>query len=63
MNHASIISGIRYGRAEKIIFRHNDTEHLETLLKAQPFSRHKLIIFRSVYSMDGDVSPILETVN
>jgi len=63
MNHASIISGIRYGRAEKIIFRHNDTEHLETLLKAQPFSRHKLIIFESVYSMDGDVSPILEIVN
>ena len=62
MNHASIISGIRYGRAEKIIFRHNDTEHLETLLKAQPFNRHKLIIFESVYSMDGDVSPILEIV-
>ena len=62
MNHASIISGIRYGRAEKIIFRHNDTEHLETLLRAQPFGRHKLIIFESVYSMDGDVSPILEIV-
>ena len=58
MNHASIISGIRYGRAEKIIFRHNDVNHLEALLKAQPFERHKVIIFESVYSMDGDVSPI-----
>ena len=58
MNHASIISGIRYGGAEKIIFRHNDVEHLETLLKAQPYERHKVIIFESVYSMDGDVSPI-----
>ncbi len=63
MNHASIISGIRYGRAEKIIFRHNDVKHLETLLKAQPLSRHKLIIFESVYSMDGDISPIAEIIN
>ncbi len=36
MNHASIISGIRYGRAEKMIFRHNDTAHLEELLKTLP---------------------------
>ena len=63
MNHASIISGIRYGGAEKIIFRHNDVEHLETLLKAQPYKRHKVIIFESVYSMDGDVSPISKIVD
>ena len=63
MNHASIISGIRYGRAEKIIFRHNDVEHLENLLKAQPFERHKVIIFESVYSMDGDISPIGKIVD
>jgi len=60
MNHASIISGIRYGRAEKLIFRHNDTAHLEELLKSLPVNRHKIIIFESVYSMDGDVSPIAE---
>lgn len=60
MNHASIISGIRYARTEKIIFRHNDVAHLEELLKAQPLDRHKLIIFESVYSMDGDTSPIAE---
>ena len=58
MNHASIISGIRYARKEKVIFRHNDVAHLEELLKAQPIERHKLIIFESVYSMDGDTSPI-----
>ena len=63
MNHASIISGIRYGRAEKIIFRHNDVDHLETLLKAQPYERHKVIIFESVYSMDGDVSPIEKIIH
>ena len=60
MNHASIISGIRYGRGEKLIFRHNDTEHLEQLLAGLPKSRHKIIIFESVYSMDGDTSPIAE---
>ena len=60
MNHASIISGIRYARSEKVIFRHNDVAHLEDLLKAQPLERHKLIIFESVYSMDGDTSPIAE---
>ena len=60
MNHASIISGIRYGRAEKAIFRHNDVKHLEELLAALPRERHKIIIFESVYSMDGDISPIAE---
>ena len=60
MNHASIISGIRYARVEKAIFRHNDVAHLEELLAAQPIERHKLIIFESVYSMDGDTSPIAE---
>ena len=60
MNHASIISGIRYARCEKVIFRHNDIHHLEELLKAQPLDRHKVIIFESVYSMDGDTSPIRE---
>ena len=60
MNHASIISGIRYGRAEKAIFRHNDLAHLEELLKGIPASRHKIIVFESVYSMDGDTSPIAE---
>ena len=62
MNHASIISGIRYARCDKVIFRHNDVAHLEELLAAQPRDRPKLIIFESVYSMDGDTSPIAEIV-
>ena len=63
MNHASIISGIRYARCEKLLFRHNDCAHLETLLQAQPLDRPKIIIFESVYSMDGDTSPIVEIAN
>lgn len=58
MNHASMIQGIKAGRSEKHIFRHNDVKHLEELLKAADPNRPKLIAFESVYSMDGDIAPI-----
>lgn len=60
LNHASMIYGIRYSKAEKKIFRHNDVAHLEELLKAYPIERPKLIAFESLYSMDGDFSPLKE---
>ncbi|KAA1193673.1 5-aminolevulinate synthase [Photorhabdus heterorhabditis] len=61
-NHASIINGIRCSKAERKIFRHNDTQHLEELLEKQPYERLKLIVFESIYSMDGDIAPIKEIV-
>ncbi|HEX2509129.1 MAG TPA: 5-aminolevulinate synthase [Microvirga sp.] len=57
LNHNSMIEGVRQSGAEKAVFRHNDVAHLEMLLRAAG-SRPKLVVFESVYSMDGDVSPI-----
>jgi 5-aminolevulinate synthase len=57
-NHASMIEGIRRGGGEKHIFRHNDVEHLEQLLKQVPADAPKIIVFESVYSMDGNIAPV-----
>jgi 5-aminolevulinate synthase len=58
LNHNSMIEGVRRSSAERQIWRHNDVAHLEQLLSAQPRERAKLIVFESVYSMDGDIAPI-----
>ena len=57
-NHASMIAGIRRGGGTKHIFRHNDVEDLEDKLKKYPRGTPKIIVFESVYSMDGHIAPI-----
>jgi 5-aminolevulinate synthase len=59
-NHASMIAGIRGSGAEKRIFRHNDVEHLESLLQQTAPEQPKIIAFESLYSMDGDVAPLAQ---
>lgn len=61
-NHASIINGIRSAKAECLVFPHNDIDQLEQQLASQPINRPKLIVFESIYSMDGDIAPITEIV-
>ena len=60
-NHASLIQGIRHSGADKIIWQHNDMNDLED--KLQTCSGTPCVVFESVYSMDGDVSPILDICN
>jgi 5-aminolevulinate synthase len=57
-NHNSMIEGVRAAGCAKQIWRHNDLEHLQELLSRAAPGRPKLIVFESVYSMDGDVAPI-----
>jgi 5-aminolevulinate synthase len=57
LNHNSMIEGVRQSGVDRKIWRHNNMAALEPLLAAEP-SRPKLILFESLYSMDGDTSPI-----
>lgn len=57
-NHSSMIEGIKSGKRPKHIFRHNDVDHLEQLLRSIDIKTPKIIALESVYSMDGDVAPL-----
>ena len=62
LNHASLIQGIKNADAVCHVFRHNDTEHLEELLNNANANTPKLIVFESLYSMEGLRSPLQKIV-
>src|SRR5712692_1364551 len=58
LNHNSMIEGVRAAGRAKAIWRHNDLDDLEYQLRKAGRDRAKLIVFESIYSMDGDTAPI-----
>jgi 5-aminolevulinate synthase len=60
LNHASLIEGIRHSGCKRFVFKHNDYQQLDELMSKHDPSAPKLVIFESVYSMDGDIAPIEE---
>lgn len=63
LSHASIVDGVRLSGAAFFRFRHNDTDHLESLLRKERENYHSaMIITETVFSMDGDIAPVEEIV-
>ncbi|MFC4767659.1 8-amino-7-oxononanoate synthase [Effusibacillus consociatus] len=58
LNHASIVDGVLISRAEHQRYRHNDLNHLESLLQKAPLEKNKLIVTDAVFSMDGDFADL-----
>ncbi|MFE6839574.1 aminotransferase class I/II-fold pyridoxal phosphate-dependent enzyme [Streptomyces sp. NPDC057705] len=59
-DHASIVDGCKLSGAKVVRFRHNDVAHLERRLAAAPDTGVRLVIVDSVYSMDGDIAPLVD---
>ncbi|MBZ5956707.1 pyridoxal phosphate-dependent aminotransferase family protein [Leuconostoc gelidum subsp. gasicomitatum] len=61
-NHMSIVDGINMSNAQVRIFKHNDMNKLEYILKNNKEFKKKLIIVEGVYSMEGDIAPLEKVV-
>ena len=60
LNHASLIDGIRLGRARKVVFPHNDVRALEHAIEAERYARQRFLVTESLFSMEGDFAPLTE---
>ena len=60
LNHASLIDGIRLGRARKVVFSHGDVRSLERAIAAARDARQGFLVTESLFSMEGDFAPLTE---
>ncbi|MEQ1753998.1 MAG: 8-amino-7-oxononanoate synthase [Micropepsaceae bacterium] len=64
LSHACMMSGAKLSGARTLLFRHNDVEHLELLLKgSRTQARNCLVMTEGVFSMDGDRAPLADIAN
>jgi 8-amino-7-oxononanoate synthase len=60
--HASLVCGAKISGAEVRVFRHNDLDHLESILRKVAGTRSVAVVVDGVYSMQGDVGPLRDLV-
>jgi 8-amino-7-oxononanoate synthase len=60
LNHASLIDGIRLGKARKILFAHNEVAAFEHYLRTISTAGQRFLVVESLFSMDGDIAPLKE---
>jgi 8-amino-7-oxononanoate synthase len=61
-NHASLIDACRLSRADVQVYRHTDLAHLRALLSSAARYRRRFLVTDALFSMDGDVAPLIELV-
>lgn len=63
LSHASLVDGAKLSGARVKVFRHNDAEHLDHVLRRNATAGVKLVCVEGIYSMDGDMAPLDEILD